>query len=61
MSDMHTRREAFVAAQGSLRLEGLKFSEGALLLMESWVAGEIDDEQLTRLIVQLWRRAPVDT
>ncbi|MFK3847573.1 antitoxin VbhA family protein [Stenotrophomonas sp. NPDC078853] len=56
MSDERSRREALVAAQGSLQTEGLSFSKKGLALMESWVAGDIDSEQLRDLMLRLWSR-----
>lgn len=58
MSDERSRREALLAAQGSLRLEGLSFSKKGLSLMESWVAGDIDSQQLRELMHRLWSKVP---
>lgn len=58
MSDERSRREALLAAQGSLRLEGLNFSKKGLSLMESWVAGDIDAQQLRELMLRLWSKVP---
>lgn len=56
MPDERFRREALVAAQGTLRTEALSFSKKGFSLMESWVAGDIDDEQLHVLMLRLWSR-----
>lgn len=61
MSDERSRREALAAAQGSLRTEGLSFSKKGLALMESWVAGEVDSEQLRVLMLRLWSKVPAES
>jgi len=50
-----TRKQAAADADGLLRAEGLEMSPEHQALSARWVAGEIDDEELERLGLELVR------